>query len=247
MQPDVIERLRSLNRGFYQSFGDSFAATRTRVQPGVAQVMAHTASDARILDLGCGHGHLADFLTRNGHHGDYLGVDSSQALLALARENVEHPAARFLQADLQLPDWTDSINGSFDIVTAFAVLHHIAGQDARRSLLQGVHDHLTSDGYFIFSCWNFLASDRLRSRIQSWSAIGIKAEDVDPGDYLLDWRAGGLGYRYVHHYEESELEGLAEDTGFSVQRTLYADGASGNLGLYQVWQPSSPGAKSSEL
>ena len=60
--------------------------------------------------------------------------------------------------------------------------------------------------------------------------------DVDSGDYLLDWRRGGKGYRYVHHFSEDELSRLAKLSGFHVVESFYSDGATGNLGLYQIWK-----------
>jgi len=59
---------------------------------------------------------------------------------------------------------------------------------------------------------------------------------VDAGDYLLDWRSGGEGLRYVHHFGEAELRELAATTGFQVKEVFYSDGETGNLGLYQVWE-----------
>jgi hypothetical protein len=59
---------------------------------------------------------------------------------------------------------------------------------------------------------------------------------VDAGDYLLDWRSGGEGLRYVHHFDEAELQGLAERSGFQIDETFYSDGETGNLGLYEIWK-----------
>ena len=237
MQSAVINQLRDLNQKFYQSFGASFAATRARVQPGVAHSMAGIHPEDSILDLGCGHGHLAAHLAAQGHRGAYLGLDSSQTLLEIAQETDLHPTANFRLIDLHQPGWSAEIDGRYDIITAFAVLHHIAGESARQDIVRQVHALLKPGGRFIFSCWNFLASERLRKRIQPWSAIGLQNEDVDGGDYLLDWRAGGHGYRYVHHYTEKDLSTLADAAGFRIISTSYDDGASGNLGLYQEWHP----------
>ena len=60
---------------------------------------------------------------------------------------------------------------------------------------------------------------------------------VEAHDYLLDWRSGGKGLRYVHHFEERELAELAKASGFRIMDTFYSDGEKGNLGLYQVWKP----------
>ncbi|HNT25279.1 MAG TPA: hypothetical protein PKM21_12980, partial [Anaerolineales bacterium] len=57
----------------------------------------------------------------------------------------------------------------------------------------------------------------------------------EPGDYLLDWRQGGRGLRYVHAFGPAELARLAEQTGFVSLESFYSDGEGGRLGLYQVW------------
>jgi len=56
---------------------------------------------------------------------------------------------------------------------------------------------------------------------------------------LLDWRSGGKGLRYVHHFNEKELGELAKACGFRIMDIYYSDGERGNLGLYQVWKPVS--------
>ena len=95
---------------------------------------------------------------------------------------------------------------------------------------------LTASGRFIHSNWQFLNSERLRKRIHPWEEIGLSDSQVDPGDYLLDWRRGGFGLRYVHHFREGELNRLAAESGFKVVETFYSDGETGNLGLYQDWR-----------
>jgi len=62
--------------------------------------------------------------------------------------------------------------------------------------------------------------------------------DVDECDYLLDWRSGGTGLRYVHYFSEEELAKMAESSGFRVVETFYSDGKEGNLAIYQVWRKS---------
>jgi len=69
-----------------------------------------------------------------------------------------------------------------------------------------------------------------------WSDAGLTEADVDAGDYLLDWRSGGTGLRYAHHFNENELATLAESSGFEIITTFYSDGKEGNLAIYQVWK-----------
>ena len=52
----------------------------------------------RILDLGCGVGHLFAFLTKCGFAGEYVGYDISSGMVDLARSR--YPSARFEQRDL---------------------------------------------------------------------------------------------------------------------------------------------------
>jgi hypothetical protein len=95
---------------------------------------------------------------------------------------------------------------------------------------------LKPDGLFIHSHWQFLNSERLQARIQPWETAAISSSDVDANDYLLDWRSGGAGLRYVHCFDESELYVLARSAGFDVVETFHSDGETKNLGLYQIWK-----------
>jgi len=125
--------------------------------------------------------------------------------------------------------------GEWSLITSFAVLHHIPSVEIRLDILKTVHQLLKPSGLFIHSNWQFLNSKKLVSRIQDWTKAGLSPDDVDPSDYLLDWRSGGEGLRYVHHYDEGELQELAATAGFRTEDTFYSDGETGNLGLYQVW------------
>lgn len=238
MNPEVVERLLSLNRQFYQTFATEFAATRQRLQPGVKRLLARIALAKHILDLGCGNGELAHALEQRGWRGTYVGLDFSEAMLAQARQRVRSsPLITFHHADLAHPTWEAHLPmTSFDLVLAFAVLHHLAASALRCQVLHKVHALLKPNGTFIHSEWQFLNSPRLRSRIQPWETIELRPEQVEAGDYLLDWRHGGWGLRYVHHFSEGELERLAKECGFTILETFASDGEGGNLGLYQIWQ-----------
>jgi SAM-dependent methyltransferase len=177
---------------------------------------------------------------RRGQCGPYTGLDFSQPLLEVARRGWEDAPATFIRADLTSADWDKRLlspsHQVFDLVTAFAVLHHIPGANLRLTILQKVHDLLRPGGQFIHSEWQFLNSDKLKSRLQPWQEIGLSDPDVDPGDYLLDWRSGGRGLRYVHSFDEAELEALARASRFRICSGFLSDGENGLLGLYQVWE-----------
>ena len=248
MDPETATRLIELNRDFYNRFGASFSATRHRIQPGVRRVLDRLNGDESILDLGCGNGELARELAKRGHRGPYLGVDFSLPLLREAEAGPGEFSAKFLQADLtQLSVISGQLSATdrWSLITAFAVFHHIPGNELRLEILKAVHGLVAPDGQFILSNWQFLNSEKLRARIQPWEAAaisepalrGVAVSALDAGDYLLDWRNGGGGLRYVHHFDQKELDGLAGASGFRVADSFHSDGEGGRLGLYQIWKP----------
>jgi tRNA (uracil-5-)-methyltransferase TRM9 len=238
MESIIAQQLLDLNRRFYTQYGRDFSATRRRLQTGVLRVIESLRGNESILDLGCGNGELAQTLSRRGHHGSYLGLDFSLPLLNEAEREVFAFPVQFMQSDLVSDDWEHVIarNDMFDIVFSFAVLHHIPSSELRLQIIQKIHENLKPDGMFIHSNWQFLNSPRLKARIQPWGSVGLKQTDVDANDYLLDWKRGGKGLRYVHHFDESELGGLAKAGGFEIVETFYSDGENKLLSLYQIWK-----------
>ena len=238
MNSAVAARLIELNREFYTRFGDSFSATRHRIQPGVRRVLEMLGGDEDILDLGCGNGWFARELAERGHRGAYLGVDFSLPLLRDAESYAGGFSAKFMQADLtKLSAFSGQLSaGHWSLITAFATLHHIPSREIRIGVLKTVRQLLKPNGLFIHSNWQFMNSEKLKARIQPWDVAAIDGSEVDAGDYLLDWRNGGKGLRYVHHFDEAELSELAQATGFQVKDVFYSDGETGDLGLYQIWE-----------
>jgi 2-polyprenyl-3-methyl-5-hydroxy-6-metoxy-1,4-benzoquinol methylase len=167
-------------------------------------------------------------------------VDFSLPLLRAAQAQQKEFSARFVEADLtKLSEVQEQLSlvGNWSVITAFAVLHHIPSTELRLDILRVVNQLLRENGLFIHSNWQFLNSEKLRARIQPWTAVSISEADVDPGDYLLDWRSNGKGLRYIHHFDEKELEELASASHFNIIDTFYSDGQTGNLGIYQIWKP----------
>ncbi|MCW5874660.1 MAG: class I SAM-dependent methyltransferase [Anaerolineales bacterium] len=242
MDAVVAQQLIALNREFYQTHAEAFSATRGRLQPGTLRTLETVPTTAQVLDLGCGNGGVVAQLAASGHQGSYVGLDFSEGLLAAARQRLavylDYPA-QFAQADLTA-DWAAGAVHhlavrEFDVVLAMAVLHHIPGRELRLAFLRQVRGLLSAGGRFVHSNWQFMRSPKLAARVQPWAAMNLDAAQVDPGDYLLDWRSGGVGLRYVHQFNEDELADLAADAGFNVEETFYSDGSTGDLSLYSLW------------
>jgi len=237
MNSTTAQRLLKINREFYNRFGDQFSATRQRLQPGVRKILETIQADVSVLDLGCGNGNFLRELSVRGHKATLLGVDFS---LPLLRDAESAPGVEFREVDLDQLSVVSgqlAVEGGWDVITMFATLHHIPSTEIRLDILRTVRKLIKDDGKFILSNWQFLNSEKLRSRIQPWGRVGINESDIDEGDYLLDWRSGGEGLRYAHQFSVEELLGLAEQAEMRVTDSFLSDGDGGNLGLYQIWQP----------
>ncbi|EIW73104.1 hypothetical protein TREMEDRAFT_26852 [Tremella mesenterica DSM 1558] len=77
----------------------------------------------RIIDLGCGTGHLTELIKDQVGEGEVIGVDSSTSMLEKARSKLSK--ITYIQADIQsLPTTLDpSYKGTFDAVFTSATLH----------------------------------------------------------------------------------------------------------------------------
>jgi tRNA (uracil-5-)-methyltransferase TRM9 len=246
MDSQTNQLLLELNQRFYHDFGRAFAATRRRVPPGMRRAAGILPQAGSWLDLGCGSGELARFLAKSGFAGRYLGLDSSAELLAEARQRL--PCAtefsvEYREADLAGPGWAEGLAlEAWQVISCFAVLHHLPGVELRARVLQQARLLLGEGGRLVHSVWQFQHSPKLPARIQPWERVGLSPAQVEPGDALLDWRyalpgqAEEIGLRYVHRFTRDELAGLAESCGFSVVEEYESDGAGGRLGLYQIWR-----------
>ena len=237
MNSTTAQRLLKINREFYNRFGDQFSATRQRLQPGVRKIIETIQADVSVFDLGCGNGNFLRELSVRGHKAALLGVDFS---LPLLRDAESAPGVEFREVNLDQLSVVSgqlAVEGGWDVITMFATLHHIPSTEIRLDILRTVRKLIKDDGKFILSNWQFLNSEKLRSRIQPWGRVSINESDIDEGDYLLDWRSGGEGLRYAHQFSVEELLGLAEQAEMRVTDSFLSDGDGGNLGLYQVWAP----------
>ncbi|HLF26143.1 MAG TPA: class I SAM-dependent methyltransferase [Anaerolineae bacterium] len=248
MKASTAHRLLRLNREFYTTFAAEFADSRSALQPGIVRALRQLGTFGSLVDVGCGDGRVGRALAAGvvAHTVNrYLGIDFSSQLIEQAR--AAHaplpPDSDFSVIDFSAPGWLErlgeptnqSANPShFDAAVCFSTLHHIPGARRRLRLLRELRALLGAGARCAISVWQFLHISRLQRKIVPWSEIGLRPEDVDENDYLLDWLRGGRGLRYVHHFDEAELVNLCRRAGFGVLETYRSDGraSGGELGLY---------------
>jgi len=98
---------------------------------------------ARVLDLCCGSGRIAQRLSEMGFQ--VTGIDSSAEMLVLARKNAE-------SVDFKLDDARTFVFGNvFDLIIAMSdSLNHIMKEEELQLVFQNVHNALHVNGTFIF-------------------------------------------------------------------------------------------------
>ncbi|MEM1248202.1 MAG: class I SAM-dependent methyltransferase [Acidobacteriota bacterium] len=235
MRKAVRERLRSVNRAFYDEHSGSFSSTRGRAWAGWTRAVPEAPRS--VLDLGCGNGRFERYLEeqdRNAALERYVGTDTSLSLLDCARRQTSRPGVHFVQHDLEHLAGTFRL--SFDLTVAFGVLHHVPGEEQRTDFLRSAAATLTPEGRLLVTCWQFQEDPRFASRCAEWRSIGLREDDVEPGDALLRWGDSGdaSAVRYCHATAPDELTRLARSSKLELADTFYADGKSGRLNLYAV-------------
>ena len=173
MRPATAAALHRVNLDFYERHAEAFSVTRAAPWPGwrrvAAEVEEHNDGAAErptVLDLGCGNGRLARFLEDRWRGGlDYLGLDSSAALLDLAAARGWRAGCRFLRRDLLLEGLPAELPGEpFDLIAVFGLMHHLPGAGNRGALLRRAARRLAPGGLLAVSFWQFGERERFRRR-----------------------------------------------------------------------------------
>lgn len=137
----------------------------------------------RVLDIGCGNGRFAKFLSgRHNLRVEYLGIDNSENLLTLAKENLKDTKdvkAIFDECDItNIPHLKEKLsNEQFDLIVCIATLHHIPNKEKRSEIIQTLKEHLRADGKMLITTWNFLKNNS-----------HLVVEKLSDDEYILSWK-----------------------------------------------------------
>ena len=152
---------------------------------------------SQVLDLGCGVGRHAQYLTGQGFA--CVGVDASPTAIAEARQAAD---AAGLQIDYRVSQFRELpfADGAFGLVIAWNVIYHGDGQIVGQ-VLAGLHRVLAPGGLYL--------GTMLSKRNHAYGIGDLVAEDTfvvpdDPGDH-----------RHPHFYCDAPTL-LALHAGFDV-------------------------------
>ena len=223
---DEAERLNRLNRLFYETTAEQFDLLRRGSWPGWHRLLAYLPTGRlTVLDVGCGNGRFGKFLMQQRGEIDYYGLDNNAVLLDYTQESM--PDARLELRDIvEQPLTSADFSQKFDLVVLFGVLHHIPERKRRRDLVQTLGKLVKPGGIFAFTCWRFFEYERFRSR--------LRPVDLEPHDYLLDWRRGEPTMRYCHFIDNAEHEELVAASALTEIARFRSDGETGDVNCYSV-------------
>jgi len=192
---------------------DRYAMTERLIEPG-----------ERILDIGCGNGHMLRKIKDEFH--ELYGMDISPSRLQEAKKKIEelYPSDiskfKFIEenADEPLP-FPDNY---FDAVICVAVIEHVYDIF---SLVREMYRVLKPDGYVIAEVPNI---GYLKYRIQF--LLGKLPATSNP----YNWQEIGWDGGHIHYFTMRKFCWLFEQQGFKIEQKT----GSGFLARLRNWYPS---------
>lgn len=246
---EVAQVLNGLNTRFYAEHAASFSATRHSSWSGwdaALDAAGLVEAPRRVVDVACGNMRFADYLVERFPEGltAYIGVDNCIDLASSAEHH--QSTLSFKECDiigclienipLELP--------AGDLVVCSGFMHHVPGGDRRLRLLVELLQALEPGGTLVVSFWQFMADERLARKALALTPLaleelGLAADDLEPGDYVLGWQDSQSARRYCHSFTVDEVRALAHAARSQLERDfdfefLEADGRSGRLNCYLV-------------
>lgn len=152
---------------------------------------------AKVLDVGCGGGLLAEAMAKRG--AGVTGVDRSPKALSVARLHAEQAKVVVDYQDNDAETWAQTHQGVYDVVTCLEVLEHVP--DVPRTIA-ACASMLKPGGFFFFATLN-------RTPISYLKAI-VGAE------YVLGWLPKGT-HQYQKFIRPNEMIRAVRQAGLEEQ------------------------------
>ena len=140
-----------------------------------------SAQSKRVLDIGCGNGHLLWLLLAHCSNATGVGVDCSPTMLEAARNRFRGDTrVRLIEHNF---DYPLPMLGRFACVVSSFAIHHCA-HERKRELYAEVFSLLEPGG--VFCNLEHVASPTQRIHERFLDELGIAPKDEDPSNKLLD-------------------------------------------------------------
>lgn len=227
----------------YDWIAHHFSETRKQPWAKEFELYQHLIEPGmQIADLGCGNGRLFGSALKNLDI-TYTGIDISEDLLRIAREQNPEANAQFIAGSLtDVPILSDSI----DVALAVASFHHLGNVADRRKSLAEVMRILKPGGQFAVSVWNLWQKQYRKYIWQAvWRCLRTGGKYAWNDTYFF-WRDGRrkptlteitdfpTDLRYYHAFTVRELRNLLLDAGFTDLEVHFPTRKTLNAGRWQA-------------
>jgi trans-aconitate 2-methyltransferase len=181
-----------------------------------------------LLDVGCGDGKIAALLSTYLPHGNVVGIDSSEDMIAQARKSFPHchnPNLTFIKMDARELTFREQ----FDVAFSSASLHWIIDQQA---VLAGVRESLDNHGKLFF---------QMGGKGNAQDVIAVMEEMISEEDCKPYFRNFSFPYGF---YTPEEYKKWLAEAGFKAERVelipkeMRLQGIGGLIGwIRTTWLP----------
>lgn len=185
-----------------------------RKQRCLAQILAREQkrrgkTSLRVLDVGCGNGNLAAFISSLGH--TVAAIDTAPEAVSAARRAYQNLAINFLVADVA------QIAETFDVVTAFEVCEHVS---VVSDFVENLRSRLVADGLLIISVPNGWSVEELARRFIQHTAFGKKFKQCLRGRALLPKcdAQSSADSPHLHFWGGRQWRKIFRSAGFTLER-----------------------------
>ncbi|MEI6728447.1 MAG: class I SAM-dependent methyltransferase [bacterium] len=251
MKPATVQSLNNLNQEFYNQIGPIWNPASDYYWEGweilLESIKVSSKVEFKVLDIGCGNARFFQFLQDRLPEIkiSYTGIDNSNFLLTQGQLRIakELNNCNLINTDVLKTDWFKKIDSRFDLVVMFGLMHHIPGKTNRREIFSNICNLINPTGKLIFTTYQFLDLPRLQKRVVDFSkpdnsnlaqTLGVNLDDLETGDYILDWVKLKTSYRYCHYFDQDEIKELLGLQNLTLEKDFLADDRLSNRNRYFI-------------
>ena len=216
MKKELAQKLAQKTQKDYDKIAEHF--NQTRVDPWLqySQFKEYFRKGMKVLDFGCGNGRMWNLVKKEA--GEYVGLDFSSQLIALADKNVKDKRVKFIAGNILNPP-TDL--GKFDLVLSIAVIHQVPGKEFKIWALKNLKSLLADDGYGIITVWDIKHDKKKKFIYYKYllKKILFLERNLGWGDVLIPWKNSQgevMTHRYYHAFSHREFISVIKKAGLEI-------------------------------
>lgn len=169
-------------------------------------------SSLKILDVGCGDGHLSAYMASLGH--DVCGIDVSSEAIGAATKRYQKEKVEYKVQDVS------KMESTYDVVTAFEVCEHVPELPF---FLTAIQKRLNQNGLFLVSVPNGWSIEEMIRRVLQHTAFGARLKRFIRGKNILP-KSDSQSHAdspHVHFFSLRKWKKVFQSHQFVIVRPIY--------------------------